>query len=55
MSNPEEVYVTRLREAVATLREVRRERDALLAGSAEPIAIVGMLAGAPKRGIPCSP
>jgi myxalamid-type polyketide synthase MxaE and MxaD len=42
VSAPENQYVARLREAVTALREVRAERDALLAVSAEPIAIIGL-------------
>jgi len=42
MTAPENQYVARLREAISALREVRAERDALLAGEAEPIAIIGL-------------
>ncbi len=42
MTSPENQYVARLREAIAALREVRAERDVLLAASVEPIAVIGL-------------
>ncbi|MEP7121035.1 MAG: type I polyketide synthase [Byssovorax sp.] len=42
MSAPENQYAAALSEAIKALRQVRAERDALLAGAAEPIAIVGI-------------
>ncbi len=42
MTAPENQYLARLREAIAALRDVRAERDALLAASTEPVAIIGL-------------
>ena len=42
MSAPENQYAARLVEAITALRQVRAERDTLLAAAAEPIAIIGL-------------
>lgn len=42
MESSENVYLARLREAVAALREIRAERDALLVARDEPIAVIGL-------------
>ncbi|WP_437606619.1 beta-ketoacyl synthase N-terminal-like domain-containing protein [Sorangium sp. So ce834] len=42
MSVPVTDYEARLRQAIATIRELRAERDALARARAEPIAVIGM-------------
>jgi myxalamid-type polyketide synthase MxaE and MxaD len=49
---PENPYLPRLREAVAALRDVRAERDALLSAKTEPIAVVGLACRFPGASSP---
>ncbi len=42
MSSDSEEYLLHLREAVTTISELRRERDALLQDQKEPIAVIGL-------------
>ncbi|XYH95261.1 type I polyketide synthase [Sorangium sp. So ce1128] len=42
MSAPVTDYEARLRQAIATIRELRSERDALARARSEPIAVIGM-------------
>ncbi|KYF87219.1 hypothetical protein BE20_26795 [Sorangium cellulosum] len=42
MSAPVTDYEARLRQAIATIRELRAERDALARARSEPIAVIGM-------------